>query len=168
MTQRFVGEDETKLTFATDEVAEDDDIASGDIRSDARSIPLPDECLDEVMGIHCIEHFEPWEAVKVLKEAHRMLKPGGKLVLEAPDVIKCAINLLQATTTREPTIAMNFGLWGFYGEPSEQNPYMIHKWGYWPESLCHLVTECGFKNAQSFVAETHAKDIRDFRAEAYK
>ncbi len=49
------------------------------------SIPLPDGCADVVAADHLVEHLEKPEAV--LSEAHRLLRPGGRFVFTAPNLL---------------------------------------------------------------------------------
>jgi SAM-dependent methyltransferase len=49
------------------------------------SIPLPDGCADVVAADHLLEHLEKPEAV--LREAHRLLRPGGRFVFTAPNLL---------------------------------------------------------------------------------
>lgn len=59
------------------------------IGSDAASIPLPDESID-YMALHCsLEHFENNSDVWFIREACRLLRPGGQI---------CVIPLYIATT----------------------------------------------------------------------
>ena len=41
---------------------------------------------DEILAVHVVEHFWRWEVVNILKEWLRVLKPGGKLILELPNL----------------------------------------------------------------------------------
>ena len=51
---------------------------------DLSLIPLPfaDDCAEEVLCIHVIEHITP--LVPLLKDIHRVLKPGGRAVFHVP------------------------------------------------------------------------------------
>ncbi|WP_437830176.1 class I SAM-dependent methyltransferase [Sorangium sp. So ce1153] len=49
------------------------------------SIPLPDGCADVIAADHLLEHLEKPEAV--LREAHRLLRPGGRFVFTAPNLL---------------------------------------------------------------------------------
>jgi SAM-dependent methyltransferase len=48
--------------------------------ADARTLPLPDGCVDRVYMLDVIEHLAPAELDRALSEAHRVLRPGGRLV----------------------------------------------------------------------------------------
>jgi SAM-dependent methyltransferase len=43
---------------------------------------LPDDCADVVVLLHVIEHVP--DPIGTLKEIHRVLKPGGRLIAETP------------------------------------------------------------------------------------
>lgn len=52
----------------------------GDI--DRGTLPFRDSLFDEVWLVHVIEHVE--NVVKTIEEAHRVAKPGGRIILETP------------------------------------------------------------------------------------
>lgn len=49
------------------------------IQGSASSLPVPDHTFDVVMAVECIFHFP--SRMQFFREAHRALKPGGKLVV---------------------------------------------------------------------------------------
>jgi SAM-dependent methyltransferase len=53
-----------------------------DIIADAAHIPLPDSSFDAAIMGEVLEHVE--EPIALLKEAHRLLKPGRKLIATVP------------------------------------------------------------------------------------
>ena len=49
------------------------------------AMPLADDTVDEILSEHCLEHLELRHWDTVLREAHRVLKPGGILRFAVPD-----------------------------------------------------------------------------------
>ena len=138
-----------------------------EILCDARKIPLADGCAETVMAIHVFEHFYRWEADAVLQEWRRLLKPGGLLILELPNLVKCCHNYL-ANKARPGKNPDQLSRWGIYGDTTLQNPYMLHPWGYSPDELIALVEANGFRNATEKPTQYHpaGRNHRDMRIEA--
>jgi SAM-dependent methyltransferase len=56
--------------------------SKAELLADAHAIPLADATVDTVLMDEVLEHLErPWEA---LAEAHRLLRPGGFIVIDTP------------------------------------------------------------------------------------
>lgn len=49
---------------------------------DGTHFPFADDSLDAIYSSHCFEHIDPWK--EVLQDWHRILKPGGFLVIVVP------------------------------------------------------------------------------------
>lgn len=128
----------------------------------ANPLPLADACASEVHSYHFIEHLYRWESPAMLREFHRLLCSGGKLVLELPNIEAAARNLLAGTRDQ-------FHMWGFYGNPETRDPYMCHRWGYTPRTIKALVESMGFTDVKVLPPVTHgARTNRDMRVEAIK
>lgn len=142
---------------------------AADIVAKADAIPLPDSSCDEIMAIHLVEHVHPWEVPGLLQEWHRLLKPGGRLVLELPDLIKCCKNIIDGKMVggKHPD---QLGLWGLYGDDREKDPFMSHKWGHTFKTLAPTVKAAGFIKIEERPTEWHpaGREHRDFRLEAVK
>jgi predicted SAM-dependent methyltransferase len=129
---------------------------------------IADKSVHEVHAYHVIEHFEISELPQVFAEIKRILDPElGCVVLEQPNVIKCAKNFLQLETTKDPKVWYNLGLQGFYGDIEPGNVYSLHKWGWWPESLAEQLMKFGFKAVIQQEPKTHMGSQRDFRLVAF-
>ncbi len=125
-------------------------------------IPLADGCADEFHAMHILEHFYRYDVDAVLREWKRLLRVGGRLVLELPNLEACARNLLAGM---RPQMCM----FGIYGDESWKSPYMIHRHGYTPTTLSGLLAEHGFSKIQVLPPQTHrARANRDMRLEAVK
>lgn len=136
---------------------------------DGSDTGLPDACADEVMSIHNLEHYYRWQVDAVLTEWKRLLKPGGQLTLELPDLIKCCKNVLSGYTHsgKEPD---QFSMWGLYGDPRPEDPFMCHRWGYTPATLRALLTKHGFTNMTEGETQWHigGRAHRDMRMTSQK
>lgn len=65
------------------------DVDGADIRvGDVSRLPWPDASFDRVLSGDVIEHLDPADGEAMLREAHRVLRPGGRLVLHtAPNLL---------------------------------------------------------------------------------
>ena len=126
--------------------------------------PFEDNSVDEILSVHVVEHFWRWEVVSVLKEWVRVLKPGGTMILECPNLLSAAHELLM-----NPDVASGPGgegqrsMWVFYGDPSWKDPYMVHRWGYTPLSLARVMYEAGLDNLRQEPAQFKLREPRDMR-----
>lgn len=134
-----------------------------DVLCDAASLPFADGSADELMAIHVFEHFFIFEARKrVLPEWRRVLKPGGKLVLEMPDVVKSAKNLIAG-------MGDQWSMWGLYGNQTLEDPYMAHRWGWCFKTIKPELENAGFVSVVERKPQWHGgRENRDFRVEAFK
>jgi predicted SAM-dependent methyltransferase len=65
------------------------DLLSGDIYLDiTRPFPIPDVSLAFVYSEHVIEHVPEQAGLQMLREIHRVLRPGGRARITTPDLQK--------------------------------------------------------------------------------
>ncbi|MEO8297189.1 MAG: methyltransferase domain-containing protein [Burkholderiales bacterium] len=141
-----------------------------DVCADVRDLSVfASNHADEVMAIHVIEHFHRWEVVDILKEWVRVLKPGGRLVLECPNLISaCEALLKDPAGAAGPGQEGSRSMWCFYGDPSWKDPLMCHKWLYTPQSLAQVMAEAGLTQLAQTPPWFKAKHPRDMRLEGIK
>lgn len=145
--------------------------SAADIIAESYAIPLPDDCATEVLAIHLVEHMYSWDVPRALAEWFRLLRPGGQLNLEMPDMLKACRNIADnIKPARRGEFSDQLGMWGVFGDDREKDPYMIHKSGWWFERLRPLVAGVGFVEISEHPTIFHSvgRDIRDFRLEARK
>jgi len=102
-----------------------------DQRLDLLKIPYPfkDNSIEEVVMISSIEHFKKEDAITITKEVNRILMPGGKLIIDFPDINKIAKQFLFKDTE-----------WCFrLIYCNNRNEYAIHRWGYTIKSFKELL-----------------------------
>lgn len=138
---------------------------SPDVLSDLRDLShFKDGVADEIIAIHVIEHFYRWEIDALLKEWCRVLRPGGTLTLECPNIITACEELL-----RNPALAKNAdadgseAMWPLYGDPSWHDPLMVHRWGYTPDSLEEVMSQVGLIKIRREHAQFKRREPRDMR-----
>jgi SAM-dependent methyltransferase len=135
-----------------------------DFISDVRRLRLPDNYADEVLTVHVIEHFYYWEAEAVVREWVRVLKSGGKLIVECPNLETAAKKVLASPETATlPGKEGQESMWVFYGDPNWKDPLMCHRWGYTPASLITLMQACGLQTVRQEPAEFKKREPRDMR-----
>jgi SAM-dependent methyltransferase len=136
-----------------------------DVICDVRKLEkFSDNYADEVMAIHVVEHFWRWEVVDILKEWVRVLKPGGKMILECPN-LKSACEEFLKDSERYSQSDQNGQrtMWVFYGDPAWRDPLMNHRWGYIPFSLAQVMFEAGLEDLQQEPAQFKLREPRDMR-----
>lgn len=100
-----------------------------DIVASGESLPMFEDNSAEVIVLHhCLEHFGCGQAEPMIKECHRILEPGGSLIITIPDLRELALGWLNGKISDWIYI---INLYGAYMD-SEAD---IHKWGYSAISL---------------------------------
>lgn len=141
-----------------------------DIVCDIRDLsPLPADSVDEILAVHVIEHLYRWEVLGTIREWMRVLKPGGTMNIECPDILNACRRLLE-----EPMLTTEVGkrgrdsMWPIFGDPRHKDPYMTHHWGYSVHSLSALLRKAGLVDVRSEPAKFKAGPPRDIRVTAKK
>lgn len=83
--------------------------------------PIEDELADEVVMIQAIEHFDQPTAQKIIDEILRILKPGGVLKIDFPDLVA---GVAKYAENDDQDFLMRF----IYC--NHKNQYSVHHWGY--------------------------------------
>jgi len=140
-----------------------------DVIADLRQLDFEANYADRILSVHVIEHFYSWEAEEMLSEWMRILKPGGTIILECPNILYSAMQLasspeLAAETGKEAATTM----WSIYGDPGWRDPLMCHKWGYTPQSLTAVLERIGFEDVIRESALYKKGDPRDMRVTGRK
>jgi predicted SAM-dependent methyltransferase len=128
----------------------------------ANKLHIDDGVASEVHSYHFIEHVYQWEAPAVINEFKRLLRPGGRLVLELPNIELACKHLLKGSTDQ-------YSMWPLYGDPGTRDVYMCHRWGYTRDTISKLLKFCGMREIVTMNPKTHgARKNRDMRVECRK
>jgi SAM-dependent methyltransferase len=141
-----------------------------DVNCDIRDLSVfPTGHCDEILAVHVVEHFWRWEVERVLREWVRVLKPGGKMILECPNLISaCEEFLRDPDRTSMPGPEGQRTMWVFYGDPRWTDPLMVHRWGYTPRSLGLLMQAAGLIDIKQEPAQFKLREPRDMRITGIK
>ena len=133
------------------------DLKDADVEADIRKLPYEDESVDEIMAIHVCEHFYVHEIAKVLREWYRVLKPGGRLVIELP----CLDKVLEHF---EKGSDLKFTLIALYGNPKthHEGEPSLHKWCWSRKQFMALLNSVGLKDIYEETPHYH-QPSRDMR-----
>ena len=142
---------------------------------DLRHIPYPyeDNFADKIYLGDVIEHLTVFDAPKVLKEIHRILKPGGVFEITCPDALWIMTQIVNNTWDENANVswlrqnedpwdnAMDY-LFGGWRHPEEHKiPGMGHINGFCEASLTKLLVEAGFAKVYRVDDERNPIPARD-------
>lgn len=129
-----------------------------DLECDILHLPFDDNTAVRIESYHVIEHLDRHEAVRAVREWHRVLKPGGVLIIECPDFDAACREYLDGRPERIDNI---FGLQRFEGD--------YHKFGYNFLRLQWLLAPQGFRSIELHSPTDYHKDLEPcLRVEAMK
>lgn len=135
-----------------------------DERVDIRHLPYAAKSIDEILSLHVIEHFDFKEAQLILQDWYNLLKDGGKIILETPDLL----NMCKAFYLGNEQDRIN--LYGhFFSTPWE--PGQIHKFLYTETQLAWTLEQRGFKKInriKPLSIDRHYEDSLYLALEAWK
>lgn len=136
----------------------------------AKPFPFKDDTFDFVYSEHMIEHLTQQQGLDMLKECHRVLKPGGHIRIATPDMDV----ILKLYTDRANDYGKDYIKWSMDRfAPAERNlfgydpmivlNYFNHKWGhqflYNYDYLTKAMEFAGFSHVS--LKQMHQSDIPD-------
>jgi SAM-dependent methyltransferase len=137
-----------------------------DMKSDLRHLPIETDSADAAAAIHVLEHFYEWEARGILTEWKRILRPGGKLILELPCLNKICDYIAWCRNNQMDMFDF-MSMTALYGDPRHEDPAMCHKWGWFSQPLERLLKSLDFQSVQQAEPRYHFP-FRDMRFECVK
>jgi len=99
-----------------------------DLVCDGAHLPFQDNSVDYFVLHHVLEHFGCGEGESLIKEAHRVLKPGGSLLVFVPDLEALAIRWLDGGLSTQIYVTNLYG--AYMGDEADR-----HRWGFDEQSL---------------------------------
>jgi len=125
-----------------------------------KPFPFPDNSVDYIFTEHMIEHVTYTDGQKMLKECHRVLKPGGRIRVSTPNlrniaslmsqpateearnyIRKVSAKYIPLNTQHLPGFVVNNFFWDFW-----------HLFVYDPDTLRQTLEEAGFAPSSSMTS----------------
>lgn len=122
-----------------------------------KGVPLNSEAISGINMSHILEHFTRDDALKVLKECYRVLKPNGVLRISCPDLLKYAkayvnrdASFFDSLPIQKACLYDNLTTYGdrFISKAYDNDLAYGHKWFYDAESTIELVKLAGFTKVE--------------------
>lgn len=138
-----------------------------DLQSDLRKLPIESDSADAVAAIHVVEHFYEWEVPELLTEWKRILKPGGKMILELPCMNKVADYIGWCSQNKQDMLPF-MSIQALYGDAGpSRNEAMAHKFGWFTAPLIRVLESIGMREVTVCQCRYHFP-CRDMRLECTK
>lgn len=146
-----------------------------------KRLPFSDDTIDVIYSSHMLEHLYLEEAKRLLKECHRVLKPGGIVRMVVPDLQSIVMEYVSRRTNGtaaagseqlNPGDQVNARLmlrssqppsggW-IYGTYSAVKDFHSHKWMYDADSLISHIRAAGFTEvSERQFQESRIDDIKN-------
>jgi SAM-dependent methyltransferase len=97
----------------------------------------------DIRATHCLEHIPIDKVAPTLAEWHRVLTPGGHLVIEVPNLEWCVHHWLDGGRG----VDVIFG--------TQEDEGMFHRNGFSPQSLEAAIVEAGFSKPTIDLIDSH-------------
>ena len=130
----------------------------------------PANSVTEISLIHSLSYLRLWQARDLFATLYQILKPGGFVVIEFPDVSKCARKALESKEARTEYMEAVRGLYAFDMEQiARKEMFIPYAFGWSGWHLEQELKEAGFRKIAISDPTTHGQRLwRDTRVEAFK
>lgn len=138
------------------------------ILMDITKLDFDDNSVAEILASHVFEHLNPYHSLDILKDWRRVLKPGGRLIMEMPDIEQLCKRFVTASTgERYGILNAIYGSVNTTNVGTPDNITSPHLFGWWPQSLWDHLSNAGFQNIV-FLPEQMPHPESNLRVEATK
>lgn len=136
---------------------------------DITKLDFEENSVSEILASHVFEHLNPYHGLNILSDWLSILKPGGKLIMEMPNIEELCKRFVNASSTGEKYGILNavYGSVNTTGVGGPDNITSPHLFGWWPQALFDHLVNSGYTNIQ-FMDEKIPHPESNFRVEAQK
>jgi SAM-dependent methyltransferase len=145
-----------------------------DLWADILNLPAHNNSVDIVYSSHVVEHFYRHQAIKLFQEIRRVLKPGGYVITEMPDLTRILFLLKVLPFPPKYPTGMNANrdivkaqLYGAAWEAIDEG-YQCHKYVWQRKEFCKMLEDLRFKIILATGATTSHIPFRDMAVVSMK
>lgn len=112
---------------------------------DVADLDFDENSVSEILAVHVFEHLNPYKCLDILKSWKKILKPGGRLIMEMPNIEELCRRFVSASTGERYGI-LN-AVHGSVNTTDSGDPTEIsspHLFSWWPQSIADLLYNAGF------------------------
>ncbi len=126
--------------------------------------------VDEILMLHSISYLRYWEAKDFFTTCHKLLKQDGKLILEFPDIVKCAEMIIKSENNLPEYLEAVRAIYAFdMIEIKFNEKYTPYAFGWSAWHITQRLKKAGFNTIHVLDSVTHGnRKWRDTRIEAIK
>lgn len=118
-----------------------------DIKMDAAALDFETNSVSSIIASHIFEHLNPYKVQDILIEWMRVLKPGGRLIMEMPDIEQLCLRFVSSTKAeRYGILNAVYGSVNTTGKGPQSEITSPHLFGWWPESIWDTLWSAGYVN----------------------
>lgn len=114
-----------------------------DLVCDAKHLPYDAGSIDYFVLHHVLEHFGCGEGVDLIREAYRVLKPNGSLLVFVPNIRELACHWMRGQMSTQLFLTNIYG--AYMGDEADR-----HKWGFDMGSLFEFLSRFPFSQITEF------------------
>lgn len=105
--------------------------------------PFEKNSCEEIVSYHFFEHLDRFVAIELLRKWQKILKPGGVLVIECPNLLRCC--QMMFGDEEERRLGM-IGIYGYEPDIVSDGIAQVHKSGWTPASIENELHRAGFRD----------------------
>lgn len=113
-----------------------------------KKLPFKKNSIDLIYSSHMIEYFDREEIIPILKEWHRVLKPGSTLRVAVPDFRAMSSTYKGTLSSRRCSLKLFLG--PLFGKMKMGDETIYHKTVYDFRDLREVLNKCGFDDVQVY------------------
>lgn len=125
--------------------------SNAEVQMDIRRLDYEDNIIDEIFSSHALEHFSKRETIPILREWNRVLKSGGQLVMNLPDIEWCMLNWLNTPEKDK----WDWSIDSIFGHQMTEGE--VHRTGFTKARLEYLLMITGYNNISIVNHQSHGQ-----------